>query len=281
MIVILADPTGLCFGVKRAIEELERSINSRGKVYALGSPIHNPQEVKRLEGMGLVVVNSPQEVPHGGTAFIRAHGATPQAIEELRRRGCEIVDGTCPFVRNVQEKVAFLSKEGYAVVIVGDPDHPEVQGIRGYAVGNSFVVSDPSQVDLVPSCAALGVVAQTTQKEDVLAAVSASLVPKAKELRLYNTICSATLSRQEAVRRLAGKADGIIVIGGRNSANTGKLVSIAKSTGVGVQWVESADELDWGGLEGKEKIGIAAGASTPDWLIEDLVSRLRRRSMGG
>ena len=122
-------------------------------------------------------------------------------------------------------------------------------------------------------------VAQTTQKEDVLAAVSASLVPKAKELRLYNTICSATLSRQEAVRRLAGETDGIIVIGGRNSANTGKLVSIAKSTGVGVQWVESADELD-GGLEGKEKIGIAAGASTPDWLIEDLVSRLRRRSMG-
>jgi 4-hydroxy-3-methylbut-2-enyl diphosphate reductase len=274
MKVVVANPTGLCFGVRRAVEELENALRDGGRVFALGSPIHNPQEIARLETMGLVVVEDPDTIPEGATVFIRAHGVSPRVFETARKRAGRIVDGTCPFVRNAQERAELLSREGYFVVIVGDEDHPEVQGIRGYVTGEAEVLNDRKEISLPSRRDKIGIVCQTTQKETTLAGVVARVVPQVREIRVFNTICGATVARQDSVRRLAAEVDGIIIIGGRNSANTKKLFEIAQGAGAPVLWVEHAQELDRGWLSDKAIIGVAAGASTPDWLIHQLISML-------
>jgi len=272
--VTVARPTGLCFGVRRAISELESALENVGKVYGLGSPIHNPQEIERLEKLGLVVVEDPCDIPPGQTAFIRAHGVSPEVRESLRCRTSRIVDGTCPFVRNVQEKAALLRREGYRLLIVGDASHPEVQGIMGYAGEGAGVLGSASEVPPDVKHGKIGIVCQTTQKESLLEKVVQGLLPHAEELRVFNTICGATLERQQAVMDLAPRVDGMIVIGGKNSANTGKLVEISREAGVPTLWIEHSEELEGGWVREKENIGIAAGASTPDWLIRQLISTL-------
>lgn len=274
MKVTVARPTGLCFGVRRAIAELEKALSNSNKVYGLGSPIHNPQEIARLEKLGLVVVEHPEEVPRDQTAFIRAHGVPPAVRELLSRRTTSLVDGTCPFVRNVQEKASLLKTEGYRVFIVGDASHPEVGGIMGYAGEDAAVLGGCPQVRSEERFHKIGIVCQTTQKETLLEEIVQAFLPFAEELRVFNTICGATLERQKAVRELAPCVDGMIVIGGKNSANTGKLVEIAREAGVSTVWLEQAQELEGRWLEGKEHIGIAAGASTPEWLITQLISTL-------
>lgn len=275
MKLIPADPTGLCFGVRRAIEALEVALARHGTVYALGSPIHNPQEVARLVEQGLVVVESPDEVPRGSVAFVRAHGVGPAVVDELCRRAAHIVDGTCPFVRRVQERASLLEAEGYQVFLVGDRDHPEVQGITAHLGEGARVVGSAEEVgELSGSALRAGVLSQTTQRAEVFAGVVAELSLKVSELKVFNTICNATVERQNSVRQLARQVDGIIVIGGKNSANTRKLVEISRSQGAPTLWIEKAEELDWRWLEGKLQIGVAAGASTPDWLIQKLATTL-------
>ncbi|HPJ26057.1 MAG TPA: 4-hydroxy-3-methylbut-2-enyl diphosphate reductase [Synergistaceae bacterium] len=268
---IMADPTGLCFGVRRAIDQLEEALEEHCRVYALGSPIHNPQEVGRLEKKGLEVVQSPQEVPEGGVVFIRAHGVPPEDLELLRGRRAHLVDGTCPFVRKAQEQARRLSQEGYFVVIVGDTDHPEVKGIRGHVEGNVTVINPalPVYTDFPPA-SRVGVVCQTTLREESLIKIVSHLLIRTEELRVCNTICRATVLRQDSVKKLSREVDGIIVMGGKNSANTHKLVQIVQNSGTPVQWIEQAEDLDWRWVEGKNTLGIAAGASTPDWLIHEL-----------
>ena len=269
MKLVMASPTGLCFGVRRAIEQLERALAEHGTVYSLGSPIHNPQEVERLEKLGLRVVDDPGEVPPGSVAFVRAHGVAPRELAALSERA-RVVDGTCPFVRTAQKRAESLSQEGYTVVILGDSNHPEVRGILGYIEGKSQVIASAGEIDGDMRVERLGVLSQTTQREESLSAVIAKLVLMTGELKVYNTICRATIERQESIRQLAKRVDGIIVIGGRNSANTRKLVEIAESLNVPTQWIERSDELDRRWLEGKASIGVAGGGSTPDWLINEL-----------
>lgn len=269
MKLVMASPTGLCFGVRRAIEQLERALAEHETVYSLGSPIHNPQEVERLEKLGLRVVDDPDEVPPGSVAFVRAHGVAPQELSALNARAL-VVDGTCPFVRNAQKRAESLSREGYTVVILGDSNHPEVRGILGYIEGKSQVIASADEIGDDMRVERLGVLSQTTQREESLSAVISKLVLMTGELKVYNTICRATIERQESIRRLAKCVDGIIVIGGRNSANTRKLVEIADSLDVPTQWIERSGELDRRWLEGKASIGVAGGGSTPDWLINEL-----------
>ena len=274
----VASPTGFCFGVKRAIESLEKSIDrcsarSEGhtKVYSIGMPIHNPQEVERLTRKGLVVVERIEDVPPGASVFIRAHGVPPAVKEALLERcGSSVTDATCPFVKNAQEKAAFLSGEGYPVLVLGDPGHPEVQAIVGCARGEVFVASSLAEVEKLCKRDRLGVISQTTQKSEVLGAAAQILAPRTRELRIFNTICGATTQRQEAVRKITDHVDGLLVVGGKNSANTAKLVEIARASSCDVLWIEQAKDLDNGWFRGKKKIGIAAGASTPDWIINEL-----------
>jgi len=274
MEILIANPTGLCFGVKRAIATLERELSRTKAVYSLGSPIHNPQEIERLSKLGLIVVDSPNEVPCGAVSFVRAHGITPAAYELLRERSSLIVDGTCPFVKTAQERAKTLSQEGYVVVISGDVEHPEVQGIMGYAEGDVIVISSEDEIPARLNGQRCGILSQTTQKVASFASLVGKFVSISPEIKVYNTICKATLARQDSVCHLASKVDGMIVLGGRNSANTRKLAEIAADAGVSAVWIEHAGELDRGWLENRRKIGIAAGGSTPDWLIKDLIEKL-------
>ena len=276
MKVLVAAPTGLCFGVKRAIGFVEKALTQAAPVYALGSPIHNPQEVERLQKMGLCVVQSEMEIPAGAAAFIRAHGAAPGVLENLRKRNVNVIDGTCPFVRAAQNYARELSEAGYHVLILGNEKHPEIIGMRGYVRGPSTVISTiPSLFSSTIFKSSvkihkLGLVSQTTQEESLLAEVAKAALGVADELRIYNTICRATIERQQAVRRLASAVDGMIVIGGHNSANTGKLCRIARDSNCDAVWIEHAGQLDRRWVLEKRVIGIAAGASTPYWLIEQL-----------
>lgn len=277
MELILANPTGFCFGVTRAIKELENSLDTFGTVYSIGSPIHNPQEVKRLQDQGLIVVRSADEIPQGAIVFVRAHGELPEALNTVRKKARLIIDGTCPFVHNAQEKARLLRDEGYELLIVGDPQHPEVKAILGYVDNEGMVIDHISKVLNMQYLTRCGIISQTTQSKDFLSAVVSSLTPICNELRVYNTICKATLERQDAIRDLSEKVDGIIIIGGKNSANTSQLARIAGQDGLPVLWIEDDGELDSEWFSGKNIIGIAAGASTPDWLINKIKLILEHR----
>ena len=274
MKIHIADPTGLCFGVRRAISKLEEELLRSGTVYSLGSPIHNPQETHRLTGMGLVVVESAEEVPAGSVAFIRAHGVTPLQADILMKKCRKVVDGTCPFVKTAQKRAKDLSSEGYVVVISGDRHHPEVRGIMGYVEGEVAVVSSEEGIPDNLKGRRCGILSQTTQKVGSFAALVGSFIKVSPEIKVYNTICKATLARQDSVCRLASKVDGMIILGGRNSANTKKLAEISMDVGVSTLWIEHAGEIDRGWLQNRDDIGIAAGGSTPEWLIKELIQKL-------
>jgi len=272
--VILADPIGFCFGVERAVNLLEEALKVHGKVYCIGSPIHNPQETARLKAKGLIVVSSAKSIPEGSVVFVRAHGLPEREKNFLLERGHLLVDGTCPFVLNAQEKASFLSSEGYQVLILGDKDHPEVKAITQSVDKFSCVVSPGENIPDDVLGAKIGVISQTTQRLQDFIALVQHAVQKAGEVRIFNTICGATEARQRAVAELAARTDGVVVIGGKNSANTRKLFEIVMEMNSQAIWIEEASDLDWRWLEGKSLIGIAAGASTPDWLINDLLKLL-------
>ncbi len=274
MKIHIAKPTGLCFGVRRAISQLEEELLRSGTVFSLGSPIHNPQEIGRLSRMGLTVAESAEEIPAGSVAFIRAHGVTPLETDILREKCSKVVDGTCPFVKTAQKRAKDLSSEGYLVVIFGDRHHPEVKGIMGYVDGEVSVISPDELIPESLNGHRCGILSQTTQKVGSFVALVGSFVKACPDIKVYNTICKATLERQDAVCRLASEVDGMIILGGRNSANTKKLSEISNDVGVSTLWVEHAGEVDGGWLQNKENIGIAAGGSTPDWLIKELIQKL-------
>lgn len=270
--ILLAEPTGLCFGVERAIRAMEHRLERDGQLYCLGEPIHNPQEVARLEKRGLKVIQRPEQAPPGALVFIRAHGVAPAVIDRLRDRGNRVCDGSCPFVQAAQKRARELESEGRFVIIAGDASHPEVQAITGSLTREPLVVGDSTELVGLGKLHKIGLLSQTTLPEERFASIAASLVLYTADLRVCKTICAATVDRQAAVRALARKCDGLVLIGGRNSANTSKLYSIASQEGCDVQWIEQADQIDLNWLADKHILGIAAGASTPDWLIKQFIT---------
>ena len=280
MKIIMAEHAGFCFGVKRAVDAIEKSLESSGEVWTIGLPIHNPQEVSRLEAMGLRVADDESEIPAGAEVLIRAHGEPLKVIESLRARNIEVRDMTCPFVKKAQDMAAELSKLSYHVVLLGDKNHPEIKGILGHTADpdNVEVVANEDEAENITRRAKIALISQTTQREERLAKVAGILTRKSAELHVCNTICKATAERQDAVKELvkSNKVDGVVLIGGRASANTGKLRDIIKSHDIEVLWVEDENEieasLDW--FKDKSVIGIAAGASTPAWLIDKIRSNI-------
>jgi 4-hydroxy-3-methylbut-2-enyl diphosphate reductase len=274
--IVLAERTGFCFGVKRAVDGITRALEDEGEVWSIGMPIHNPQEVARLRSMGLRIAKSAAEIPDGAKVFIRAHGESKSVIKDLLDRGAQVTDMTCPFVRRAQERAGELSAQGYRVVLLGDVLHPEIRAIMGYVDGPLDVVANAADAAKLPKLSRAALISQTTQQEELLVEVASALIPKAEELHVCNTVCKATVERQNAVRRLAGNVDGLVVIGGRESANTAKLRDIAAASGMSVLRIENIDEMDWGWLDGKSRIGIAAGASTPQGLITEVCDKIAR-----
>lgn len=272
---VLAEPTGLCFGVQRAIHAMEQALSKGEPLYCLGEPIHNPQEVARLEQKGMKIIQSPTEAPQGATVFLRAHGVTPLVRQQLRQKGNSMVDGSCPFVKVAQARVKELEDEGRTVVLAGNAEHPEVKAILGCLDREAIVVLDSTEaakIDILPK---IGVLSQTTLPERTFSEIVAQLVFKTADLRVCKTICDATVSRQAAMVRLAKQCDGIVLLGGRNSANTAKLYQIGREAGGDVVWIEEASQIDTDWLATKAVLGIAAGASTPDWLIEQFITAAR------
>jgi len=271
MKVTLAKHAGFCFGVKRALEMvLAAREHAAGPLYTLGPLIHNPQVVARLEGQGITPIASPAEAASGGTLVIPSHGCAPKVVESVQQRGLVLLDATCPFVANAQAYTRQLAEEGYEVVILGDEGHPEVRGLLGCAGGKARLFADDESLN----ARRVGLVSQTTQTPARLEQAAGRLSTAARELRVFNTICAATSQRQAGALELAGQVGMMVVVGGRNSANTARLCEICSGV-VTTHHVEVASELRPEWFSGVSSCGVTAGASTPDWIIEEVMAALR------
>ncbi len=278
MEIYIADKAGFCFGVKRAINTaFDAAVH--GRVYCLGPLIHNPQEVERLSQAGVRTVGDFSSLNSGDYLIIRSHGVPPRVLAEAQKKGLNIIDLTCPFVGKAQRDAAALKKEGYQVVVVGEKKHPEVQSILGHAGDNAVVMEKAEDIEGVQFETRLGIVAQTTQSYGNFSQIVLKLLRLSKELKVFNTICNSTKERQDAARILAGQVDVMLVVGGRNSANTGRLASVCKEEGTPTYHLEVAAEIQPEWLKGVRKIGVTAGASTPDWVLEAVLKKLEE--LGG
>ena len=232
--------------------------------------------MQRLECEGVATIQEPSQVSKDEIAVIRAHGVTPQVQAELEKRAAQVVDATCPFVTRVQRLAERAAKDGRHVIVAGNPDHPEMIGVVGYAPDNTFVVRDADEVARLPMLHEPLVVSQTTLKLSTFLEVADAVRARAdSEPQVVNTICSATRDRQDAARALAGHVDAFYVIGGKHSSNSLKLLSVCKEQCEKSFLIETPEEISAEDLCGAERVGVTAGASTPDWLIEQVVSRLR------
>ena len=273
MKVILAKQAGFCFGVKRATQLAFEAAGKDQKTYTPGPIIHSPQVVGKLEGLGIRALDSLDGLDHG-TIIIRSHGVELKEITEAQQRNLDIVDATCPFVKKAQEHVMSLSKAGYGVVVVGDADHPEVQGIVSYGGEKVFVVASGDEVSRLPKMSKIGVVAQTTQSFENLKNVVGECLLRGGEIRVFNTICDATAVRQEEAKELASQVDCMLVVGGFNSANTRRLLEVCAELQPRTHHIETAVEINPVWFEGAERVGVTAGASTPKWIIDEVMNKI-------
>lgn len=275
MKVILARTAGFCMGVKRAMELVLSAINQKpGKIYTYGPLIHNPQVLELLEERGIGILKQGAPEP-SCLVVIRAHGIPLQEKDALKALGCQIIDATCPRVAKVQAIIRKWAKQGYDTVIIGDVDHPEVLGLMGYTEGRGHVVKSSEDVARLPELQRVVIVAQTTQSENVFNDRVAEIKARFPEVQVSNTICDATASRQAEIQQLAGEVEAVVVVGGRSSGNTQRLVEIARATGVPTYHVETETELDMEAMQQYHTVGVTAGASTPHWLISNVVSMLK------
>jgi len=271
----ISDSAGYCWGVQRALETAQQAADvAQGPIHTLGPLIHNPAVIAGLAEQGIEVIEDASE-KQVGTVIIRSHGVAKEALDELASRAVNIVDATCTFVKAAQEKAARLREQGYLVVVLGEPDHPEVLGIRSYAGPDSLVVQGPEDLPEELPRRRIGVVVQTTQSQESLAALTSALSSRVRELLVHNTICSATERRQRAARSMAAEVDLVVVVGGKNSANTTRLAELCREVQPRTYHVQSPDEIlpEW--MEGVHSVGVTAGASTPSGQIDRVTARLR------
>jgi (E)-4-hydroxy-3-methyl-but-2-enyl pyrophosphate reductase len=276
MEVLLADEYGFCFGVERAVEMVEEAVTEGARpIRSVGPLIHNAQEMERLGEKGVSTIDSPAEADSETIAVIRAHGVTPQVQRDLEQRAAQVIDATCPFVTRVQHLAERAAEQGRDVVVAGNPDHPEMIGVVGYAPNNTYVVRDAGEVASLPNLRSPLVVSQTTIKLKTFLEVAEAVRQKSDaEPQVVNTICSATRDRQDAARGLAGEVDAFYVIGGRHSSNSVKLLAVCQEQCDKSFLIETPSEINPGDLQGVGRVGVTAGASTPDWLIKQVVQRL-------
>ena len=283
--VLKAQSAGFCAGVRRVFalaeeavcswqEEKGKSSDAAGDLYSLGPIVHNEDVVRYFEERGLRVADSLNDIPAGGKVIVRSHGVGPQVKKEAAERGIEIIDGTCPLVERVQKLAAVLAAEGFQVVIVGEKEHPEVKALLEWTGGQAIVVADAKEAQAVNEYDRLGLVCQTTQREENYREVGAVLLNKARELRAYNTICKATRLRQAEASELARQVEAMVVVGSHSSANCRQLARVCFASGTPTYFVENASQLDLEWLRGKQRVGVTAGASTPEWIIEEVIGKM-------
>lgn len=275
MRIVKANHAGACYGVKRALDLANAAAGDGVPVCTLGPLIHNPGVVDALRSRGVSVAESPDEVQEG-RVVLRSHGVTPDVSDALANRGLEVIDATCPHVARAQKAAASLARSGCWVIVVGEAGHPEVEGLTAYAAQEGARVTVASDAAGVPPAlmAPVGVVVQTTQKAEVLEAVTRAIEAQGIEPLVKNTICSATSLRQEEAAELASAVDAMVVIGGRNSSNTTRLAELCRARGARTFHIEDAAELEGEWFDGVGAVGVTAGASTPQSQIDEVVARL-------
>lgn len=261
---------GFCYGVKRAMKITENAANSGIKAVTYGPIIHNPQVVGRLSEKGVHPVDDLDTLTDE-TVIIRSHGVGPSCYNKLKCKNLALMDATCPFVKRNQEITKDLVADGKTVVLIGEKKHPEMKSVAEWAVGHSFQVETLEDVDRLPDMEEAHIVTQTTFSVALADQLVQAIRQRIPHVFLHKSICDATMQRQQAARELARKVDVMIVIGGRNSANTGRLADVCRSEGACVHHIETAEELKSEWFQTRDKIGITAGASTPDWIIEEVV----------
>ncbi|QJA05580.1 4-hydroxy-3-methylbut-2-enyl diphosphate reductase [Thermosulfurimonas marina] len=275
MKIEIARRAGFCMGVRRAMRLALRAAETAEKpVYTYGPLIHNPQALELLQKLGVEDLRKHLEAREG-VVIIRAHGVPPEEKENLLRQGFEVVDGTCPRVARVQALARKYAREGYQVIIIGDQEHAEVKGILAYTEGRGLVVSNFGDLERLPPLEKYVILSQTTQDEEVFEVLSQEILSRFPGGQVINTICHATHVRQESIRELAARCEALVVVGGRGSANTNRLAQIAREEGREVFLVETPEELPLEKLASFRRLGVSAGASTPNWLINGVVERLK------
>lgn len=274
MKIELAESYGFCFGVKRAIKIAEDNKNSS----TYGPLIHNSKEIARLEKDYQVgLTDDYKTFKAGDKAIVRTHGIQKQELKELKKRGVDVVDATCPYVTKPQEIAQQMSEAGYSVVIFGDNEHPEIKGVKSYATNGAIVVMSPDELVDRKLKDKIALIAQTTRKVENYMKVANYLIPRYKEVRIFNTICNATFENQDAVKSLSKKADVMLIIGGKNSSNTKQLYAISKDNCSDSYHIEDEKDLDFSWFKGKKLCGISAGASTPDWIIQKVIDSIENK----
>jgi 4-hydroxy-3-methylbut-2-enyl diphosphate reductase len=282
MKIKVARCAGFCFGVKRAINIAKnalKDLKQGDRIYSFGAIIHNPQVVEELFKEGLQVISGLEEIK-GGTVIISSHGAPLEMTRNLKKKGMKLIDATCPFVKYAQNIVKDLKKKGYGIVIVGDSAHPEVKALKSIA-GKTLTLTSPINGRGEKSKKKIGVISQTTQsKKNYINEIGKILKQGFCEIRIFNTICNDTSKRQLATRRLLEDCDLMIVVGGKNSANTKRLWQICKESGVDSFHIETELEVNKKWFNGKKRVGITSGASTPDLMVKKIVKKIKSFNKG-
>ncbi len=279
MSIKLAKKIGFCFGVKRAVTMAEDALKKNNPIYSLGSIIHNKDVVRELSKKGLKVVGDIDDVK-GGIVVISSHGLSPKVARAIHGKGIKIIDTTCPFVLNAQRIAKRLNDEGYRVIIVGDKDHPEVRALVDFAPRSACVIKNKSEarrLKFKPN-KKVSIISQTTQSTANFQDVAETILAKRpKELRIFNTICQDAEERQALAERLAGEVDLMLVVGGKDSANTRRLNDVCRRVSRSSRHIETEADLETRWFKDSRKIGIASGASTPDWVIRRVVDKIKKK----
>lgn len=276
MKIKIAKKAGFCFGVKRAIDITFNLAKKDNKgLYTYGPLIHNPQVVEELKLKGVKSVDD-LTLPDIRTIIIRTHGVSPRVYDETSKMGYNVLDATCPFVKKAQNFAQILNDEGYQVLIIGDKEHPEVQGLIGFAGGHAVVADNADRLPALKN--KVGIIVQTTQPFDTFRKIVLKVIDTVREVKIFNTICDFTAQRVKETREMAKKVELMVIVGGKNSSNTNQLVKLSKDVCAKVYHVETAEEIKEEWFQGVENVGITGGASTPQWIIDDAVKKIREIS---
>lgn len=277
MKVVKSDVLGFCFGVRRAVEMIENELKNNGPLCTLGAIVHNTHVVSGLSDEGGQLVHSLDEVPKNGAVAITAHGAGEEIYKEIKHRNLRLIDTTCPIVRRAQETAATLVKDGFFVLLYGEKDHPEVKGILSWTRGKGEATMS-SEVAVPSEVKRIAVISQTTKKRELFAEfaqqITGQYASKLEEIRIIDTTCPETGRRYQAARELAHQVEALFVVGSHSSANTRKLAETCRETKIPTYHIDSAYEVKGEWLAGVSRVGVTAGASTPDYIIDEVVSQL-------
>ncbi len=274
--IILSKKMGFCFGVKKSVNLAKNALKAKKDyLYMLGSIINNPQVIEYFIKKGVKIADNLDEIPEKSTVITRAHGISPTMLKEAYQKKLSVVDTTCPYVRKVQKIARYLYEKDYFVVIYGDKEHSEVLSLLDTIQNNALVINSIPDAKKITIKKKIGFISQTTKNIYDFYKLSSALLNRAEELRIFNTICKSTTERQKSVLELAKEVDVMLVIGGKKSANTTRLAEIGKSQGVKTYHIETKNQLQHKWFHLEDKIGITSGASTPDWVTNEVIDKLK------